>query len=317
MNITVLEPLAVKKDLLRDIFKKLTDSGHELEIYDTIAKDEDEQIERMKDTDILVIANSPIGAKAIKSAKNLKTIAVAFTGFDHVDMEACEERNILVSNASGYANTAVAELAVGMALDLYRNIISMDEKTRELKTKSGYRFRELRGKKVGIIGTGAIGCETAKLFHAFGCEILAYSNSEKKEILDLGGKYLSLEDLLKQSDIVSLHLPYNKSTERLIGENEFKLMKKDVIFINCARGQIVDNEALKDALNNSLIAGAGIDVFDIEPPLLENDPLLSAKNTLLSPHIAYFTEESMIKRAEITLENIEAFLNNKPINVVS
>ncbi|WP_311487899.1 NAD(P)-dependent oxidoreductase [uncultured Helcococcus sp.] len=317
MNITVLEPLAVKKDLLRDIFKKLTNSGHELEIYDTIAKDEDEQIERMKDTDILVIANSPLGAKAIKSAKNLKMIAVAFTGFDHVDMEACKERNILVSNASGYANTAVAELAVGMALDLYRNIISMDEKTRELKTKSGYRFRELRGKKVGIIGTGAIGCETAKLFHAFGCEILAYSNSEKKEILDLGGKSLSLEDLLKQSDIVSLHLPYNKSTERLIGENEFKLMKKDVIFINCARGQIVDNKALKDALNNSLIAGAGIDVFDIEPPLLENDPLLSAKNTLLSPHIAYFTEESMIKRAEITLENIEAFLNNKPINVVS
>lgn len=317
MNITVLEPLAVKKDLLRDIFKKLTDSGHELEIYDTIAKDEDEQIERMKDTDILVIANSPLGAKSIKSAKNLKMIAVAFTGFDHVDMEACKKRNILVSNASGYANTAVAELAVGMALDLYRNIISMDEKTRELKTKAGYSFRELKGKKVGIIGTGAIGCETAKLFHAFGCEILAYSNSEKKEILDLGGKYLSLEDLLKQSDIVSLHLPYNKSTERLIGENEFKLMKKDVIFINCARGQIVDNEALKDALNNSLIAGAGIDVFDIEPPLLENDPLLSAKNTLLSPHIAYFTEESMIKRAEITLENIEAFLNNKPINVVS
>lgn len=244
-------------------------------------------------------------------------IAVAFTGFDHVDMEACKERNILVSNASGYANTAVAELAVGMALDLYRNIISMDEKTRELKTKAGYRFRELKGKKVGIIGTGAIGCETAKLFYAFGCEILAYSNSEKKEILDLGGKYLSLEDLLKKSDIVSLHLPYNKSTERLIGEKEFKLMKKDAIFINCARGQIVDNEALKEALNNDLIAGAGIDVFDKEPPLNEDESLLKAKNILLSPHIGYFTEEAMIKRAEITLENIEGFLNDKPINVVS
>lgn len=317
MKITILEPLAVKEDLLKDIFKKLTNSGHELEIYDTIAKDEDEQIERMKDTDILVIANSPLGAKSIKSAKNLKMIAVAFTGFDHVDMEACKERNILVSNASCYANIAVAELAVGMALDLYRNIISMDEKTRELKTKAGYRFRELRGKKVGIIGTGAIGCETAKLFHAFGCEILAYSNSEKKEILDLGGKYLSLEEVLKQSDIISLHLPYNKSTERLIGENEFKLMKKDAIFINCARGQILDNKALKDALNNELIAGAGIDVFDIEPPLTQEEPLLKAKNALLSPHIGYFTEEAMIKRAEITLENIEGFLNDKPINVVS
>ncbi|WP_297377953.1 NAD(P)-dependent oxidoreductase [uncultured Helcococcus sp.] len=317
MKITILEPLAVEEDQLKNIFKKLTDSGHKLEIYDTIAKDENEQIERMKDTDILVIANSPLGARAIKSAKNLKMIAVAFTGFDHVDMEACKERNILVSNASGYANTAVAELAVGMALDLYRNIISMDEKTRELKTKVGYRFRELKGKKVGIIGTGAIGCETAKLFHAFGCEILAYSNSEKKEILNLGGKYLSLEDLLKQSDIVSLHLPYNESTERLIGEKEFKLMKNDAIFINCARGQIVDNEALKNALNNDLIGGAGIDVFDKEPPLNEDESLLKAKNILLSPHIGYFTEEAMIKRAKITLENIEGFINNKPINVVS
>lgn len=317
MKITILEPLAVKEDQLKILFKKLTDSGHKLEIYDTIAKDESEQIERIKDTDILVIANSPLGSKAIKSTENLKMIAVAFTGFDHVDMEACKERNILVSNASGYANTAVAELAVGMALDLYRNIISMDEKTRELKTKAGYRFRELKGKKVGIIGTGAIGYETAKLFYAFGCEILAYSNSEKKEILDLGGKYLSLEDLLKKSDIVSLHLPYNKSTERLIGEKEFKLMKKDAIFINCARGQIVDNEALKEALNNDLIAGAGIDVFDKEPPLNEDESLLKAKNILLSPHIGYFTEEAMIKRAEITLENIEGFLNDKPINVVS
>ena len=317
MKITILEPLAVKEDQLKNIFKKLTDSGHKLEIYDTIAKDENEQIERMKDTDILVIANSPLGSKAIKSAENLKMIAVAFTGFDHVDMEACKERNILVSNASGYANTAVAELAVGMALDLYRNIISMDEKTRELKTKVGYKFRELKGKKVGIIGTGAIGSETAKLFHAFGCEILAYSNSEKKEILDLGGKYLSLEDLLKESDIVSLHLPYNKSTERLIGEKEFKLMKNDAIFINCARGQIVDNEALKNALNNDLIGGAGIDVFDKEPPLNEDESLLKAKNILLSPHIGYFTEEAMIKRAKITLENIEGFINNKPINVVS
>ena len=119
MKITILEPLAVIEDQLKNLFKKLTDSGHELKIYDTIAKDENEQIERIKDTDILVIANSPLGSKAIKSAENLKMIAVAFTGFDHVDMEACRERNILVSNASGYVNTAVAELAVGMALDLY------------------------------------------------------------------------------------------------------------------------------------------------------------------------------------------------------
>ncbi len=109
MKITILEPLAVKEDILRGIFKKLTDHGHTLKIYDHIAKDEKEQIERVKNTDILVIANSPLGRSVIKSAKNLKMIAVAFTGFDHVDMETCKEKNILVSNASGYANTAVAE----------------------------------------------------------------------------------------------------------------------------------------------------------------------------------------------------------------
>lgn len=317
MKITILEPLAVKEDILRGIFKKLTDHGHTLKIYDSIAKDEKEQIERVKDTDILVIANSPLGGDVIKSAKNLKMIAVAFTGFDHVDMEACKESNILVSNASGYANTAVAELAVGMALELYRNIIVMDEKTRELKTKGGYRFRELKGKVVGVIGTGAIGSETAKLFNAFGCDILAYSNSENKKVLDLGGKYVSLEELLKSSDIVTVHLPYNKSTERLIGEKEFKLMKEDAIFINCARGQVVDNEALRDALNNDVIAGAGIDVFDKEPPLLENDPVINSKNVLVTPHMGYFTEEAMISRAEITVDNIDGFLNNKPMNVVS
>lgn len=317
MKITILEPLAVKEDILRGIFKKLTEHGHTLKIYDHIAKDEKEQIERVRDTDILVIANSPLGGDVIKSAKNLKMIAVAFTGFDHVDMEACKEKNILVSNASGYANTAVAELSVGMALELYRNIIAMDEKTRELKTKAGYRFRELKGKVVGVIGTGAIGSETAKLFKAFGCDILAYSNNENKEVLDLGGKYVSLEELLRSSDIVTVHLPYNKTTERLIGEKEFNLMKKDAVFINCARGQVVDNEALKDALNNNIIAGAGIDVFDKEPPLLENDPVINSKNVLVTPHIGYFTEEAMISRAEITVDNIYGFLNNKPVNVVS
>ena len=317
MKITILEPLAVKEDILKDIFKKLTESGHTLEIYDSLAKDEKEQIERVSDTDILVIANSPLGGNVIKSAKNLKMIAVAFTGFDHVDMEACRERDILVSNASGYANTAVAELSVGMALELYRNIIAMDDRTRKLKTKTGFRFRELKGKVVGIIGTGAIGSETAKLFHAFDCDILAYSNSENKDVLDLGGKYVSLEELLKSSDIVTVHLPYNKTTERLIGEKEFKLMKEDGVFINCARGQVVDNEALKNALNNDVIAGAGIDVFDKEPPLLENDPVINSKNVLVTPHIGYFTEEAMISRAEITVDNIDGFLNNKPVNVVS
>ncbi|MDO5017702.1 MAG: NAD(P)-dependent oxidoreductase [Lagierella massiliensis] len=317
MKITVLEPLAVKEDILRNIFKDLTDKGHELEIFDSISKDEEEQIKRTSDTDILVIANSPLREKAIRSMKKLKMISVAFTGFDHVDMDVCKEKGIVVSNASGYANTSVAELSVGFAIELFRNIKQMDKKTREFETKAGFRFRQIKDKNVGIIGTGAIGIETAKLFRAFGANILAYSNRKKEEILKIEGRYLRLEELLKASDIVTVHLPFNESTKRLIGKKEFELMKKDAIFINCARGQVVDNEALKDALNKGEIAGAGIDVFDKEPPLDEKDPLLEAKNCIVSPHIGYFTEEAMISRAEITKKNIESYLDKKPINVVS
>ncbi len=316
MKISILEPLAVSEEKLRSMSEYITNQGHELVIYDSISEDDRELIKRVEDTDIAIIANSPFRREVIESAKKLKMLTVAFTGVDHVDMEACRERDILVSNAAGYSTNSVAELVYGMIISLYRNLVPLDEITREGGTKSGYRQRDVKGKVLGVIGTGEIGIDVAKLGKAFGCEVLAYNRSKKQELIDLGVEYLELEELLSRSDIVSIHLPFTKETEGIIGKKELKLMGSEAILINAARGPIVNIPELTDALNKGVIAGAGIDVFDIEPPLEKDYPILSAKNTVLAPHIGFATEEAMIRRAEITFDNVDSWLNNKPKNIV-
>ncbi|QQK08279.1 NAD(P)-dependent oxidoreductase [Miniphocaeibacter halophilus] len=317
MKITILEPLSVEDSKLKQMAKYITNEGHELEIYNTIAKDDEEAKERVKDTDILIIANSLLSGEVIRTAKNLKMISVAFTGYDHVDLEACRERNILVSNAAGYSTTSVAELAYGLIIGLYRNILPMDKATRDGRTKAGYRYRDLYKKTIGVVGTGAIGKHVANIALAFGCKVVAYDKDENNSLKFSGVKYLDLEELLKVSDIVTVHLPLLESTRKLFGRKEFELMKDDAIFINTARGPIVDNDALADALNENIIGGAGIDVFDIEPPLKGEEKLLKAKNTIVTPHIAFFTEEAMVRRAEITFDNVYSWINKKPKNIVS
>ncbi|MFA5524978.1 MAG: NAD(P)-dependent oxidoreductase, partial [Tissierellales bacterium] len=151
---------------------------------------------------------------------------------------------------------------------------------------------------------------------AFGCNVLAYNRTENEDLKNKGVTYLSLEELLKESDIVSIHLPLTKETKGLIDAEKLKLMKKDALLINTARGPIVDNAALADALNNGQIGGAGIDVFDMEPPLPSDYPLLNAPNTVLTPHIGFATKEAMKRRAEITFENINKWLEGNPQNRV-
>lgn len=316
MKITILEPLAVEEDLLRDMGKFLTDQGHELVVYDSIAEGKGETIERVRDTDILIIANSLLTREVIEAADKLKMIAVAFTGVDHVDLDACREKSIAVSNAAGYSTSSVAELAFGLMIDLYRNILPLDRVTRDGRTKVGYRQKDLYGKRLGLIGTGAIGSHVANIGLAFGCEVIAYNRSHDKELMSRGVTYMSLEELLKTSDIVSIHLPLNGETKRLIGRDELDMMKKDSILINTARGPIVDNDALADALNNDLIAGAGIDVFDLEPPLDLDLKLLTAKNSILTPHIGFATEEAMVRRAEISFENVGSWIGGNQKNIV-
>lgn len=316
MKITILEPLAVEEEKLRKMAEYITKDGHELDIYNSKGKNDEELIERVKDTDILIIANSPLSGDVIRSAKNLKMIAVAFTGVDHVDLDACRERDIIVSNAAGYSTSSVAELAFGMMISIYRNLVPLDEVTRKGGTKDGYRQIDLYEKTLGVVGTGAIGSHVANIGLAFGCKVIAYNRSVNKELQDKGVEFVSLEELLKMSDIVTIHLPLNDSTKGLIGEKEIALMKENSILINTARGPIVDNKALAKALKNRDILGAGIDVFDIEPPLNLDEELLDTDNTVLAPHIGFATEEAMLRRAEITFDNVDSFIKGSPKNLI-
>lgn len=314
MKIVLLESLGVTQEVMQSYVAKMNAEGHTVECY---ARDlnEEVQIERAKDADILVIANMPLSGKVIRACKNLKYIDVAFTGVDHVDLEAAKERGIAVSNASGYSTESVAELTICMMLSLLRNVSQVEKKCREGGTKDGLVGSELRGKVVGIIGTGAIGRRVADLCHCFGCEVIGYSRHPKKDLPDYI-RDVSLEELLSQSDIVSLHCPLNEDSRHLINESRIQLMKNSALLINAARGPVVDSAALARALNDGRIAGAGIDVFEMEPPVPQDHPLLNAKNTLLTPHVAFASKESMELRAEIVFDNIEKWVGGEQTNIV-
>ena len=173
---------------------------------------------------------------------------------------------------------------------------------------------ELEGKKFGVIGTGAIGTRVAKIAQAFGCEVYAYSRTVK----DLPRiQFVGLEELLYNCDIISLHVPLNESTKGLIGKDEIALMKPDAVLINTARGPIVDSEALAEALNNGKIAGAAVDVFENEPPVSKDHPLLHAKNLIATPHVAFATKEALVKRAIIDFDNVKCWMEGKPVNVMN
>ena len=308
MNISLLEPIGISEQEINKLSKPLIDMGHNFTYYKAKTTDINELIKRSKDQDIVMIANNPYPREVIEQANNLKLIAVAFAGIDHVDLKACKERNIEVLNCPNYSNVAVSELVIGLTLNLLRKINQADSATRNNQTNSLLIGEELNNKTIGIIGLGKIGNKTADLFSAFGCKVLAY---QRKPINNPNVTQVTLDGLLSQSDIISLHIPYNKETYHFIDEDKINTMKKGAILINCARGPVVDNVALAKALKEERIKGAGIDVFDYEPPLNADYPLLNAKNTILTPHLAYFTKEAMIKRANIEFNNVIEYLKKQ------
>ena len=251
----------------------------------------------------------------VEGASQLKLLNVAFTGVDHVALEACRAKGVTVCNAAGYSTQCVAELALGLTIACLRQLPACETAARSGGAGTPFRGREIAGRTVGIVGTGAIGTRTAQLFQAFGARVIAYSRTRRPEVERLGVTYVSLEELLQQSDIVSLNVPSNGETKGLFSRQRLAMMKPSAILINVARGAIVDNVALAEALNQGQLAGAGIDVFDQEPPLPPETPLLHAKNAVLTPHVAFATEESMLRRAEIVFHNIDAFLAGRPENV--
>jgi phosphoglycerate dehydrogenase-like enzyme len=313
MNVVILEPLGVAKEKLLGLGREVLGDQVNLIYYDTRTEDVDELIERSKDADVVVLSNFQYRREVMEHCEHLKMVCVAFTGVDHVDMEYCREHDIMVCNCAGYSTVAVADLVFGFVIDLMRNILPCNEAVRAEGTKAGLVGCELAGKKFGVIGTGAIGMRTAKIADAFGCEVYGYSRTVKD--VDYI-KYVDLKELMELCDIISLHVPLNENTKGMIGAQELSYMKESAILINTARGPVVDAQALADALNEGKIAGAGIDVFEMEPPVPKDHPLLQAKNVVATPHIAFATKEAFEKRSVIVFDNIKKWMDGNPQNVM-
>lgn len=314
MNIVLLESLGIPDSLLERCTAPLAAAGHTFAAYPRTT-DPDRLIEEARDADVLMLANMPLPGQVIRACEHLKFIDVAFTGVDHVDPDAAREMGVAVSNASGYSNDSVAELTVCMALALLRNLPQVEERCRTGGTKDGLVGHELRGKTVGLVGTGAIGSRVAQLFAAFGCRVIASGDHSHKPNTDLI-TYLPLTEVLAQADILSLHCPLNDSTRGLIGAEAIARMKPGALLLNAARGPVVDSAALAAALNEGRLGGAGVDVFETEPPLPADHPLLHTLNTIVTPHVAFATAESMEKRAEIVFHSLDCWLEGHQINKV-
>ncbi len=316
MKIVIIEPLGITPKKLAEATAAVKARGHEIIAYDTREDDPEKLAQRGKDADVIIIANQPFRKNVIEKCEKLKLLSVAFTGVDHVDVDFCKEKGITVCNAAGYSTNAVAELAFGLAISVLRNIPACDAVCRKEGTKAGLVGGELFGKTFGVIGTGAIGGKVAKIAQAFGCKVIAYSRTVKPEMQGLGIEYLPLDEVLRQSDIVSVHVPLNEKTRGLIGETEIALMKKNAILLNTSRGPVVDSAALAAALNEERIAGAGIDVFEMEPPVPADHPLLHSKHTVVTPHVAFASHEALFTRAQIVAENILKWEDGTPQNLI-
>lgn len=314
MKIAILENLGCSKELFDKNVEKLRAQGHEVEIFEKTDSVEGLK-KRVAQADVLLLANMPLPPEALAAAQNVKFIDVAFTGVDHIPMQDAAKRGITVSNASGYANDSVAELVLSLMVQLLRDLPKAEKRAAAGKTKQGLSARLLKGKTVGIIGAGAIGKTVAALCKAFGAKVIAHNRHPVADsAIDAS---VDLDKLLAESDIVTIHCPLTPETTGLVGASELKKMKKSAYLINTSRGGVVDNRALAQALNDGVIAGAAIDVFEMEPPLPENYPLRAAKNAILTPHLGFYTQEAMDKRAEIVFANLESWLSGKPVNVMT
>jgi D-3-phosphoglycerate dehydrogenase len=290
MNIVILEPTGAD---LQEYQRRLR--GHLVTEVDSRTWNDIQVIVAAKDADVVTLTNRPLSAKVIENLPRLQFISVAFAGIDHIDAASAAARHITIKNASGYAKTAVAELVYGLMISLARGIVENANAIRHGGISN--TGSELKGKILGIIGMGAIGSEVERLALAFGMEVLTYDRKNG----------ISLEEIFTKSDYVSLHVPLTEGTRGLVSMDLLKLMKKSAFIINTARGPIIDSAALQSALENGLIAGAALDVFDREPPLPMDDPLLSSPHLIATPHLGFNTREAVAEKGRIALENIVQF----------
>lgn len=299
MKIVFLEPLGLTVEAIDKACDNLKKQGHEVVIYPD--RKPEMNIERAAGADVVVESNMPLRKDFLDACPNLKMLSIAFTGLDHIDMDECKRRGITVMNAAGYSTEAVAEETICMMIGLYRHVIENDRITRSCKGPSMAPGREIAGKTVGIIGMGAIGQRTAALAQAFGCKVIAWNRTPKQV---QGVTFVDKETMLKESDIIALHIALNNETRNFLTAQDFKMMKSSAIIVNAARGPVVNTNDLAEALKNGTIAGAALDVYDGEPPLSAENPILEAPNTMLLPHIGFATKEAFETRLNIVIENI-------------
>ncbi|MDE7372176.1 MAG: hypothetical protein K2N07_10655, partial [Desulfovibrio sp.] len=308
MRIVLMENLGCSPELVEENAARLRALGHEFTSFEKTTDAERLKAET-RDADVLMLANMPLPAEVLAAAPDVKFIDVAFTGVDHIPVADARQRGIAISNASGYADESVAELCISLMIQLLRHLGEAEWRVRNGGTKAGMSANLLQGKTVGIIGAGAIGKRLAALCKAFGCTVLAHN---RRPVSDPAiDESVSLDELLRRSDIVSLHCPLTPETKGLIGAPQLAMMKKTALLINTARGPVVDNKALAEALNAGTIAGAACDVFDMEPPLPADYPLLHCKHIILTPHLAFYSQESLEERAKIAFANLFAWLDGK------
>ena len=281
-----------------------------------------EIVPRLQRATIAIVNKTPLRAEAIGRLPALKLIAVAATGTDNIDLVACRQRGIVVSNIRDYAVHTVPEHAFALILALRRNLIAYREDVaRGLWQKSeqfclsSHPIHDLHGATLGIFGEGSLGQGVASLARAFGMRVLFADHAPPKAA---GIEFTPADKVLEESDVVSLHLPATPQTLNMIGASELARMKRGALLINTARGGLVDENALADALRRGIIGGAGFDVLSVEPPALGN-PLLAADipNFILTPHVAWASREAMQSLADQLIDNVEAFARGSPRNVVS
>ena len=301
-----------------------------------------ENVKKFKDYEVIsTFISSQLSAETLKQLENLKFIATRSTGFDHIDLDYCKEKEILVSNVPAYGSHTVAEYTFALLLCLIRKVYNSYQRIRESGSFSleGLRGEELFGKTIGIIGTGRIGVEVIKIAKGFSMNVIAYDKYPKEELVqELDFKYVSFEELLSQSDIITLHIPYNKETHHLLNKDNLLKTKKGVYIINTARGGIIETQALYQVLKKGQIAGAALDVLEVEgdlkeeqrmlleeeniPPeklktLLANHIFIDLDNVIISSHNAFNTKEALQNIVITTMGNIQSYLNKKPINLVN
>jgi glycerate dehydrogenase len=281
----------------------------------------EEILERVKNQNIVITKELNIGRDLIEQFPPcVKLICEAGTGFNNIDIAAAKEKNISVCNVPGYSTEAVAQLVITFILSLSS---SLSQQQRMLQKEDYNNFTkflqvphfEIQNKTLGVIGAGAIGQQVMKIAKALGMNIMVYSRTPK-ELGDPSIKFVSLEELLKESDFVTIHCPLTEKTKYLMDKSKLELMKPSAFIINTSRGAIIKEADLIEALNNKKIAGAALDVQEVEPPEL-NNPLYSMENVILTPHIGWKCLEARQRLINLLAQNIEAFIQGKPINIIS